>query len=179
MSDLGSGVLRPKTPKSKILQRLNINSSWDEMTIGQLWDNNLKEHLPAIRTILEQAQGESALEEFLNQVSSQWMACKFELVDYRQKCYLNKNWDDLFDLLANNLSDLQSMKNSPFFAAFEDQSIRWEKTLNHAQAIFDIFIEVQRRWVYLEGIFNNSQEVQNQLPYQYKSSRLSIMILLN
>merc|ERR1712038_1604057 len=165
--ELGGGVLRPKHQK-QIMQRLGIDNTWNEVTINELWAADLKENAKEIRFILEQAQGESALEEFITEVSTQWLACKFDLVDYRGKCFLNKNWDDLFDMLANNLSDLQSMKNSPFFGAFQAESDRWEKTLNQAQAIFDIFIDVQRRWVYLEGIFNNSQEVQIQLPYQYK-----------
>jgi dynein heavy chain 1 len=33
--------------------------------------------------------------------------------------------------------------------------------------IFDIWIDVQRRWVYLEGIFFGSADIKNQLPSEF------------
>jgi hypothetical protein len=80
------------------------------------------------------------------------------------------------------------MKASPFYAAFERDAVAWEQKLNQFQAILDAFVDVQRRcaqarpdsccsslfvfvprsWVYLEGIFTNSTDVQIQLAYQYK-----------
>lgn len=167
LTDLGSGVLRSKHQK-QILKILKIDDHWNNVTVLQLWNADMKRHLKQIRHILEQAQGESALEEFLAEVAAQWEALKLILVDYRGKTYLIKNWDDIFEQLGNNLSDLQSMKHSPFYPAFEQEAQKWEAKLNYAQAIFDIFIDVQRRWVYLEGIFNSSKDVQAQLAYQYK-----------
>jgi dynein heavy chain 1 len=101
-------------------------------------------------------------------VASNWEATKLELVDFRQKTFLIKNWDPIFEQLGNALSDLSSMKHSPFYAAFETEAEKWATKLNRAQAIFDIQIDVQRRWVYLEGIFTGSADVQVQLAYQYK-----------
>ena len=167
LTDLSSGVLRPKHQR-QILQILKIDAPWSTVTVNQLWNADLKRHLKQIRFILEQAQGESALEEFLKQIQRDWESTKLELVDYRQKNWLIKNWDPIFEQLGDALSDLGSMKSSPFFAAFEAEASKWESKLNHAQSIFDIFIDVQRRWVYLEGIFAGSQDVQLQLAYQYK-----------
>jgi len=42
--------------------------AWEEITIGQLWQANIKSKKKEINAILEQAQGESALEEFLAEV---------------------------------------------------------------------------------------------------------------
>ncbi len=64
------------------------------------------------------------------------------------------------------------MKQSPYFGAFEREATEWEARLNRAQGIFDVFIDVQRRWVYLEGIFNNSTDVRQQLEHQYKRFKL-------
>ena len=36
---------------------------------------------------------------------------------------------------------------------FEEEAITWEDKLNRINALFDVWIDVQRRWVYLEGIF--------------------------
>jgi dynein heavy chain 1 len=167
MVELSSGVLRPKHQKM-LLKELGINDvTWNQLTVGRLWQIDLRKHLKAIRSVIEQAQGESALEEFLQQVASTWEHFNMEVVDYRGKCSLIRNWDPIFVQLRDHLSDLASMKQSPYFAAFERDANEWEDTLNRGQAIFDVFIDVQRRWVYLEGIFTNSADVQQQLAYQY------------
>ena len=165
--ELHSGVLRPKHEKL-ILKQLSINVPWSELTVGQLWARDLKAHQKALQAILTAAQGESALEEFLNEVREQWEATRFELVDYRGKALLVRNWDPLFSQLADRLSDLSSMKQSPFFKSFEREALAWESKLNAAQGILDVLIDVQRKWVYLEAIFNNSADVQAQLASQYK-----------
>jgi dynein heavy chain 1 len=61
------------------------------------------------------AQGEKALEEFLKQISEQWKVYQLELVDYQKKCKVIKSWDDLFTKAKENLSNILSMKLSPYF----------------------------------------------------------------
>lgn len=171
MVELNSGILRPKHQKM-ILKEIGItDTTWRDLTVGRLWKQDLRKHLKAIRYVLEQAQGENALEEFLSEISNIWEHFKLELVDYRGKCFLIRNWDPVFEQLGDHLGDLHSMKQSPYFHAFEREATEWEETLNRAQAIFDVFIDVQRRWVYLEGIFTNSQDVQHQLEHQWKRFR--------
>ncbi|GIX77256.1 dynein heavy chain, cytoplasmic [Caerostris extrusa] len=38
--------------------------------------------------------------------------------------------------------------------------------LNRINALFDVWIDVQRRWVYLEGIFSGSADIQTLLPVE-------------
>ncbi len=40
----------------------------------------------------------------------------------------------------------------------------WEDKLNRISALFDVWIDVQRRWVYLEGIFSGSADIKTLLP---------------
>ena len=47
---------------------------------------------------------------------------------------------------------------------FEDEALSWEERLNRINAIFDVWIDVQRRWVYLEGIFTGSADIKHLLP---------------
>ena len=168
--ELHSGVLRPKHEKA-ILKELNLQVSWSELTVGMLWDTDMKAHAKAVQAILTSAQGESALEEFLNELRDQWELTRFECVDYRGKSTVIRNWDGLFAQLTDRLSDLAGMKQSPFFKAFERDALQWEAKLNAAQGILDVFIDVQRKWIYLEAIFTNSADVQQQLATQYKKFR--------
>ena len=165
--ELHSGVLRPKHEKA-ILKELGLQVGWSELTVGQLWDTDIKAHAKAVQAVLTAAQGESALEEFLNELRDQWEATRFDTVDYRGKSSVIRNWDGLFAQLTDRLSDLSGMKQSPFFKAFEREALQWEGKLNAAQGILDVFIDVQRKWVYLEAIFTGSADVQQQLSVQYK-----------
>lgn len=36
---------------------------------------------------------------------------------------------------------------------FEEEAITWEDKLNRINALYDMWIDVQRRWVYMERIF--------------------------
>ncbi len=50
---------------------------------------------------------------------------------------------------------------------FEEETLAWEDKLHRVREIFDVWIEVQRRGVYLEGIFLGSAEIKHQLPLEF------------
>lgn len=52
------------------------------------------------------------------------------------------------------------------FQQFEDDAVAWEDKLNRINALFDVWIDVQRRWVYLEGIFTGSADIKHLLPVE-------------
>ena len=56
---------------------------------------------------------------------------------------------------------------SPFVKNFEEEISKWDKKLEEMRIIFDIWIDVQRRWVYLEGIFFGAADIKTQLPQEY------------
>lgn len=49
---------------------------------------------------------------------------------------------------------------------FEEEALTWEEKLNRINALFDVWIDVQRRWVYLEGIFSGSADIKTLLPVE-------------
>ena len=69
-----------------------------------------------------------------------------------------------------NLSSLNTMKQSPYYKnvrEFQEEGSRWEEKLSQVQATFDAWVDVQRRWVYLEGIFFGSADIKAQLPAEF------------
>ncbi|CAH8492536.1 unnamed protein product [Heterobilharzia americana] len=58
------------------------------------------------------------------------------------------------------------MKLSPYFKQFEEEALAWEDRLNRINALFDVWIDVQRRWVYLDGIFAGSADITVLLPQE-------------
>lgn len=78
-------------------------------------DADLSANEADIRDVLVQAQGESALEEFLRQVKDSWREREFIMVPCGGKCKVIKGWEELFQTIDDQLASIQSMKMSPFF----------------------------------------------------------------
>lgn len=136
------------------------------MTLGFVWDLDLKKNEVLVREVIVQAQGEMALEEFLKQVKDTWSNYAIELVNYQNKTRLIRGWDDLFTKCSENLNSLSAMKLSPYYKVFEEDATVWEDRLNRVHVLFDVWIDVQRQWVYLEGIFAGNTEIKHLLPVE-------------
>ncbi|CAF1453141.1 unnamed protein product, partial [Rotaria magnacalcarata] len=168
ISELKSEALKDRHWK-EMIKILDLTTTWSNMsdlTLRDIWDqaDNLKKTEHLLRDVMINAQGEKALEEFLKQISEQWKIYQLELIDYQKKCKVIKSWDDLFTKAKENLSNILSMKLSPYFKSFEAETLSWDDKLNRIINIFDIWIDVQRRWVYLEGIFTSSTDIAQLLP---------------
>ncbi|KAJ1827395.1 dynein heavy chain, partial [Coemansia sp. RSA 2708] len=119
-----------------------------------------------IREVITVAQGEMALEEFLAQIRETWTGYVLDLVAYQNKCRLIRGWDELFAKSSEQLSALAAMKASPYYKVFEEEASAWEDRLNRIHVLFDVWVDVQRQWVYLEGIFAGSADIKHMLPVE-------------
>jgi dynein heavy chain 1 len=136
------------------------------LTLGDVWDLQLASSDAIIRAVIAQAQGEMALEEFLKSVRETWQNYSLDLVHYQNKCRLIKGFDDLFAKCSENLNSLQAMRNSPYYKEFEEEATAWEDKLNRVHVLFDVWIDVQRQWVYLEGVFTGNADIKHLLPLE-------------
>lgn len=62
---------------------------------------------------------------------------------------------------------------------FEEDALSWEDKLNRIMALFDVWIDVQRRWVYLEGIFTGSADIKHLLPVETQRFQRSAADLID
>ncbi|KAJ0063304.1 hypothetical protein NL108_015773, partial [Boleophthalmus pectinirostris] len=154
--ELKSEALKDRHWK-QLMKRLHVNWVLSELTLGQLWDVDLQKNEMVVKDVLLVAQGEMALEEFLKQL---------DLVNYQNKCRLIRGWDDLFNKVKEHINSVSAMKLSPYYKVFEEDALSWEDKLNRIMALFDVWIDVQRRWVYLEGIFTGSADIKHLLPVE-------------
>ncbi|KAL2864679.1 dynein heavy chain [Aspergillus lucknowensis] len=136
------------------------------LTLGDVWDLQLVSSEAVIRDIIAQAQGEMALEEFLKSVRETWQNYSLDLVNYQNKCRLIRGFDDLFAKCSENLNSLQAMRHSPYYKEFEEDASSWEDKLNRVHVLFDVWIDVQRQWVYLEGVFTGNADIKHLLPLE-------------
>ncbi|CAH7685017.1 dynein heavy chain, N-terminal region 1-domain-containing protein [Phakopsora pachyrhizi] len=144
--------------------RLSGHYSPSQMTLGTIWDMDLKKNESTIRQVLAQATGEVALEEYIKQIKETWEGYVLDLVNYQNKTRLIRGWDDLFNKRSEHSSALSQMKLSPYYKTFEEDATIWTDRLNRMSEIFDKWIDVQRQWVYLEGIFFGNADIKHLLP---------------
>ena len=173
LNELKTEALKERHWK-KVLSTLGIKVSLNQLTVGILWKHGVIGKRKVIGEILAIAQGEMALEVFLGQVRERWLKQELELVLYQNKVRLIKGWDDLFTALDDHLSGLVLMKSSPYYRAvreFQEEGKLWEDRLTNLRGVFDSWVDVQRRWVYLEGIFFGSADIKAQLPTEWSRFR--------
>lgn len=167
LSDLKSDAIRERHWQ-KIYKQIKPQKRFSpsSMTLGDVWDLNLVATEAIVKDIIAQAQGEMALEEFIKQVRETWQNYALEMVNYQNKCRLIRGWDDLFAKCSENLNSLQAMKHSPYYKEFEEEALSWEDKLNRVHVLFDVWIDVQRQWVYLEGVFTGNADIKHLLPIE-------------
>ncbi|UYV74436.1 DYNC1H1 [Cordylochernes scorpioides] len=163
--ELKSDALKERHWK-QLMRALRVSWVLSDLTLGQVWDVDLQRNEAVIHDVILVAQGEMALEEFLKQVREAWQNYELELINYQNKCRLIRGWDDLFNRVKEHINSVAAMKLSPYYKEFEEDALSWEEKLNRINALFDVWIDVQRRWVYLEGIFSGSADIQTLLPVE-------------
>ena len=151
-----------------LFQVLRVSHPYREstLTLGQVLDLDLRANEKPIKAICEQARGERNLEDYLRTVKDFWTDYNLSLVQYQNKCRLIKGWDDLFSMCAEHLNGLVAMKASPYYRIFDEEAVSWEGKLTAVQTLFDVWVDVQRQWVYLEGIFSNNADIKQLLPVE-------------
>ena len=76
-------------------------------------------------------------------------------------------------LLEDMGLNLQSMMASRFVRPFAEEVRKWEQRLSLVAECIEVWMLVQRKWMYLESIFMDSDDIRHQLPQVIKLSRLA------
>ncbi|XP_077296363.1 dynein heavy chain, cytoplasmic isoform X2 [Arctopsyche grandis] len=163
--ELKSDALKERHWK-QLCRQLRVDWTLADLTLGQVWDADLIKNEHIVKDVILVAQGEMALEEFLKQVRESWQSYELDLINYQSKCKIIRGWDDLFNKVKEHINSVAAMKLSPYYKVFEEEALTWEEKLNRINGLFDVWIDVQRRWVYLEGIFSGSADIKALLPVE-------------
>ena len=146
LTELKSEALKERHWKT-ILSQVRTNDSQNEsvpiilvseITLGHVWGFDLKKNESTLKNIITSAQGEMALEIFLQQVKEIWQNYTLELISYQNKCRLIKGWDELLSKCSEHMGSLSAMKMSPYYKIFSEEGTFWEDKLNQIHLIFDI-----------------------------------------
>lgn len=171
ISELRNEALKPRHWKL-LLKKLGLDIPVEKLTLKDVWNFNFSLNNQIIKSVINQAVNEQAIELSLENIRKNWENAKLETFMFDNKCQLVRNWDRLFDQTSNDINTLESMKNSQYYSIFELEINAFRENLNNFYVLMDVWIEVQRHWVYLDGVFGNKKgDVKTLLPVE--SARFS------
>ena len=144
---------------------------FNDMLLLDLWTADLIKNHKIVAEVLNEARGELVLDEFLRTIKELWGKYELDLTWYQRKCKLIRGWDDLMTQLEEHLNNISSMRMSPYFKVFEEEVTPWDEKLQKIRLVFDSWMDVQRSYVYLEGIFFGSSDIKTMLPTEFNRFR--------
>ncbi|MCO5597847.1 hypothetical protein L7F22_051931 [Adiantum nelumboides] len=122
--------------------------------------------------ITNSATKELNIELELKKMADTWKEQQFEVFKYtkdgQDRGWILKSTEQVVLVLEDMALNLQSMTNSRYVRAFLDDVNFWEKKLSLMGEVIDIWMQVQRKWMYLESIFVGSDDIRHQLPEEAK-----------
>ena len=106
-----------------------------------------------MKDLYARAQGEISIREAIQELDV-WGASTTFVLTPLQDCrgkeiLLIKDWKDLINSVGDNQRLLQSLKDSPYYKAFEDKASIWEGKLALLNEYLELLNVIQRKWVYL------------------------------
>ncbi|OWB58788.1 hypothetical protein B5S28_g4867 [[Candida] boidinii] len=143
--------------------------SINDLKFGSVLSLDLSENSNFIKKIIQKAQGEKNIELKINSIESIWDTLSFELFYYDEnasKYRLVKNWDEIFQKVNDDLNTLSLIQNSPYYLIFNKRVSQLLEKLDKIHILLDTWIDVQRIWVYLNGVFNKNEDIRSLLPIE-------------
>uniref|UniRef100_G3SMY8 Dynein axonemal heavy chain 10 n=1 Tax=Loxodonta africana TaxID=9785 RepID=G3SMY8_LOXAF len=143
----------------------------ETFTLENMFAMELDKHADVLNEIVTAAIKEIAIEKAVKEILDTWENMKFTVVKYykgtQERGYILGSVDDIIQSLDDNTFNLQSISGSRFVGPFLQTVHKWEKTLSLIGEVIEIWMLVQRKWMYLESIFIGG-DIRSQLPEEAK-----------
>lgn len=168
-SDLKNEALRDRHWKRLMeITGKSFDMNPETFTLERLFSMNLHEYSDSIGEIVNGAMKELSIENGLREVETTWKNARFTVTKYMKgtedRGFILGVIDEITLMLDDNAMSLQSMGASKFVTAFLPVVQQWEKLLSHIGEVTEVWMVVQRKWMYLESIFIGSGDIRQQLP---------------
>jgi dynein heavy chain len=142
------------------------------LTLGAVFGMALARVSAGVEDVVALAKGEAKIEKDLRAISDKWAATAFVLVPYKKngetRGLLLRPDETLRQFLDDDLMNLGAISGSRFVPIFAAVVSEWDKKLNIVSEAVEVWLAVQTKWAYLEGIFLGSEDIRQQLPEEAK-----------
>ncbi|KAM4746443.1 dynein axonemal heavy chain 10 [Anableps anableps] len=170
--DLKNEALRDRHWKELMARtgtRFDMNP--ENFTLENMFAMELYKYTDVIGDIVTSAVKELSIEKGVIAMSETWDNMRFNVQTYfkgtQEHGVILGPVDEILLNVDNDVMNLQSMAGSRFVGPFLDAIQRWEKDLSLISETIEIWLVVQRKWMYLESIFIGG-DIRLQLPEEAK-----------
>ncbi|XP_056647538.1 dynein axonemal heavy chain 10 [Diorhabda sublineata] len=146
---------------------IEFDMSPDRFTLDNMFAMELHRYQEIAEDIINNAIKELSIEKGVREIADNWNSIVFivhkHVKGLEDRGYIIGSTDEIMQVLEDNSMNLQSMAGSQFVGPFLRQVQKWEKALANIGEVIDEWLSVQRKWLYLEGIFVGG-DIRIQLP---------------
>uniref|UniRef100_A0A8C9TU55 Dynein axonemal heavy chain 10 n=1 Tax=Scleropages formosus TaxID=113540 RepID=A0A8C9TU55_SCLFO len=166
--DLKNEALRDRHWR-ELMQRTGTSFEMnpDTFTLENMFAMELHKYGNVISDIVNSAVKELSIEKGVKEVVDTWENMKFSVQRYfkgtQERGLILGAVDDILQSLDDNAMNLQSMVGSRFVGPFLVSVQQWERNLSLISEVIEVWMIVQRKWMYLESIFIGG-DIRSQLP---------------
>ncbi|XP_060639849.2 dynein axonemal heavy chain 10-like [Anolis sagrei] len=170
--DLKNEALRERHWK-ELMNRTgtSFDMATETFTLENMFAMELHKHTDVINEIVGCAVKELSIEKGVKEIVDTWENMKFTVQRYfkgtQERGFILGAVDDIIQILDDNAVNLQSISGSRFVGPFLSTVHSWEKTLSLIGEVIEVWMIVQRKWMYLESIFIGG-DIRSQLPDEAK-----------
>jgi len=147
--------------------------NFKSITLQQVFNMRLQDFPEKVDEIVTSSFNEMKNEDEINKIDQYWKQCAFEFADYKKgnekRGILIKVYDDVKQSLDDHLTALQNIEGSRYAGGLKKIIRQWNDDLTKVQETIDIWVQVQRKWLYLEGIYIGNDDIRQKLPKEAKT----------
>ena len=148
-----------------------IQSSFEDLTLFQILTMNIHRIPSEVDEIVNSSVQEQKIENSLLDVTNYWRSANLITRKYKSgtnSISILSSMDELVIQLEDHILNLHTMLGSKFAGEFRDEIKDWEKRLNLVIECIHIWFRLQQKWMYLEIIFVEADDIRIQLPKEAK-----------
>ncbi|XP_074525804.1 dynein axonemal heavy chain 10 [Halichoeres trimaculatus] len=170
--DLKNEALRDRHWK-ELMERTgtSFEMNTESFTLENMFAMELYKYANVISDIVTSAIKELSIEKGVKEVVETWENMKFSVLPYfkgtQERGSILGAVDEILLNVDNDAMNLQSMAGSRFVGPFLGTIQQWEKDLSLISETIEVWLLVQRKWMYLESIFIGG-DIRSQLPEEAK-----------
>ncbi|KAM0726763.1 Dynein axonemal heavy chain 10 [Formica fusca] len=143
----------------------------DGFTLENMFAMELGKYQDIAQDIVMHAVKELAIERGVKELAEVWKSMEFYVVKHykgtEDRGFILGSLDELNLVLEDNMLTVHSMVASQFIGPFLNVVQKWERTMHTISEVLEVWVELQRKWLYLEGIFVGG-DIRLQLPDETK-----------
>ncbi|XP_030358369.1 dynein heavy chain 10, axonemal isoform X4 [Strigops habroptila] len=170
--DLKNEALRERHWQELMEQTgIHFEMTTETFTLENMFAMELHRYSDVISEIVGSAVKELGIEKGVKEITETWENMKFTVQEYfkgtEKRGFILGSVDEISETLDDNNVNLQSILGSRFVGPFLSTVHHWEKTLSLIGEVIEIWMAVQRKWMYLESIFIGG-DIRSQLQEEAK-----------